>query len=163
MKKQSGISLISLLIACAILVVLSTYIAFILFDLAQFDLRNRAQRATVSGGRFAMAKMRQDIRAANEITLPEPGSSVDQFTIQIKEETIRYYLNNDILMRENNGTEAITSNQVRVTNFQVTHIVDQNQNNLDSLKLELSIDWIGQLKPGQSPQYDLQSTISLRK
>jgi len=162
--KESGTTLISLLIASAMLVILSTYVASVLFDMGQFDLRDRARRLTVSTGRYVMTEMRQDIRAADSIQSPEAGQTDNRFTIRVKGQDISYYLEGDKLIRNENGeADAVTSNQVKITNFQVSHLVDQQEPNLPTLQISISIDWIGHLRPGQSPQYDLDTTVSLRR
>jgi len=162
-EKQQGVSLISLLIASAILVVLSTYVAFIMFDLAQLDLRYQAQQTAVTNARFIMTKIKQDVRAAQVITQPNPSQSANEFTIRVNDQDIHYYLENEQLIRQQGiNQDALTSNQAKITELTAKHINDDQPTNKDSLKINFTIEWIGQLKPGQGSAYNYQTTVSLR-
>jgi len=162
-EKQHGVSLISLLIASAILVVLSTYVAFIMFDLAQMDLRYQAQQTAVTNSRFVMTKMKQDVRAAQAITQPNPSQTANEFVISVNGEDIHYYIENEQLIREQGvNQDALTSNQAKITALTAKHINDDEPANKNSLKINFTIEWIGKLMPGQGSEYSYETTVSLR-
>lgn len=171
-NNQQGLTLISLLISSAILVVLSTFIAVVLIDISQFDLRSRAKTASVSNGRFALSKIEQDIRSSSAIIEPAAGEISDRLVIS-GEVDIEYSLQNNAIKRgydvsyEPTTTylylDNLTSNQVRVIDFQVEQVKETAEVNHSTVKISLTVEWIGRLKADQPKETSYQTTVSLRE
>lgn len=168
MKKnnnQSGLTLISILIASSILVILSTYISMIIFDLAQFDLRSQSDQYITSNSRFIISKLKYNIRRADSVSYPLVGESGNVLELKVGEETVSYYLEDGTLVQEDGqGMAAVSSNLVKIDSFEVTLIDNPNSDSdLPALETDLDVVWLGELREGQKQNFNINSTIGLRK
>lgn len=165
-KNQSGMTLIGILIASSIMVVLVTYIATILFDIAQFDLRSQSDQYITGNSRFIVSKLEQDISRSDSIININPGQTSQSFSlVDNKGEQIDYYLEEKRLVRESSyGKELVSSNLVEAEDFLVTLVDDTSiSTDIPALEIDLKMIWLGKLKQGQKQDFIINTTFGLRK
>jgi len=164
--RQSGMTLISLLVASGILVILATYVAMILFDVANFDLRSQSDQYITSNSRFIISRLKYDIHRAESVNQPEAGTSGSQLSLNYSDgSTVSYSLNDTTLKRTDSlGSTAVSSNMVEVSSFVVSLVDDQTTlADLPAVNIDMNVVWLGQLREGQKQDLDIDTTISLRK
>lgn len=165
LKKQTGLTLISILIASSILVILTTYISMILFDMARFDLRSQSDQYITSNTRFIVTKLKQNIRKADSIISPEHNQQAEILGLKIEEETVSYYLEDGMLIQDDpSGKNPISSNLVKVDNFRVSLIEDQHSSlDLPTVEVDIDLIWLGKLGEDQKQNFEINTSVGIRK
>ncbi len=165
-SRQSGLTLVSLLIASSILVVLATYVAMILFDVANFDLRSQSDQYVTNNSRFIISRLKYDIHRAQSVSQPEVGTPGSTLILEYSDgSSVSYSISGTGLERTDSlGSVPVSSNMVEVSSFDVSLIDDETTlADLPAVNIDMNIVWLGQLREGQKQDQDINTTISLRK
>lgn len=145
-KRQSGFSLIELLIYIAILISAVTIIAVFTIDIVKVNRAEQGNRATQQNTRLAIERMQYEIRWANSVDTP---FQTDEITLQTPNGEVRFYLGTgdagqQAMFVERDGfSQQLTTDDVEVVNFAL-----ETMNPVDappSVKINLTIDGLGNI------------------
>ena len=114
---QSGVTLVELLIVMGLLSILLVILLTIFTATISNQGQTKAYAATVSDGRFIMARLNYDIARASAIITPTTlGASSSSLGLVIGGDTFTYSLNGgDMQLTDANGTDSLNGNDTTVT------------------------------------------------
>jgi Tfp pilus assembly protein PilW len=166
MKNQS-FTLIELLLYIAIISLVLVSVTGFFWNIASGNIKEKSYQEVQQNGRFAIAKMTQEIKKAIGINSPTPGSSANSLSLIMPDSN----LNPTIFdvsggkIRITQGASApieLTTDQVLVSNLQFTNL--SYLNTPGTLRVEMTLE---NLNPSGKSEYkaslDLKTTVSLLK
>lgn len=115
---QAGVTLIEMLIVMGLLSILLVVMATIFTSAADVQQQSRSYSATISNGRFIMARLNYDIARASSIVSPaSPGASTSALELDIGGTDYTYNLaGNNLQLTDGIGTDNLNSDDVVVSN-----------------------------------------------
>jgi hypothetical protein len=110
-KNKSGTTLIEILIYVALLTTILGLITNFLYQVANFRVNNQVDSSLFQNSSFAINKICQDIRLAEEVISPVDSNFSNSLILTTASGQVSYQVNDGILTR--NGVD-LTDNQVEV-------------------------------------------------
>lgn len=159
LKPSRGFSLLELLIYITILSIVGLTVGGIFISINQGRLKSETRAEINSSLRFALEKIKQDVREATDITSPNGGVDGASLVITVDSNTITYDVSGGQLRRDIAGTPAfITPSDINITaiSFKRFHSINpQTSKVLASVRTQITAGY-----SGTAP--DLQFTEEMR-
>lgn len=165
--KNSGSSLIELLLYMAILAVLLTVLTSIFVSALDVQLESKASSAVGQDGNYILSKLAYDIHRAQSITLPSYKGlpAVNNFQIVINSINYTYSIdsNSNLVLSDSLGS----SNTLNSYNSSISNFTAQRLGNVsgveDTLKINYTVASRIKRVSGIEPARIFQTTLSLRR
>ena len=139
--RQSGFSLIELLIYIAILISAVTIIAVFTVDIITVNRSEQGNRATQQNTRLVIERLQYEIRWANSVDTPFQS---DEITLQTPNGEVRFYLDTGdegqaaMFVERGGFSRQLTGDDVEVTNFSLTTVDPTNSPPSIDIDLEIT-------------------------
>lgn len=163
--KNGGFTLIELLLYLAILATVLLVMVGFLWDIIIGNVKENSYREVQQNGRFALAKISQEIKKATAINSPPPGLSSDSLSLAMaathSNPTLFDVANGKLRIRRGESEPyELTSDRVRVSDLQFTNL--SFADTPGTVRIEMTIE---HLNPGARMEYqasvNLSTTVSL--
>lgn len=131
-NRNSGFSLLELLLYVAVLAIITTFITGAFFSINQGRARVESATEVNSNLRFAIEKITQDIKHASSVAVPSiAGETTNSIELSISGTTITYCMVNGHVRRQSGGTctgasDSITSDTVIANTLAFTRVENAN-------------------------------------
>lgn len=116
-KKESGFSLLELIIYIAIFAVISTAAVDMVLNLNLGWTKSKIESEVQQNLRFAMETIAQNVRGSSAVNAPAAGGSGNALTLVSGGQTIQFFLTGTALQKQTGASPAenITNDAVKVT------------------------------------------------
>ncbi|GEM_PF-3542705 len=157
--KQSGFSLIELLVYIAILISAVTVVAVFTVDIIKSNRAEQGNRETQQNARFIMERLQYEIRWANTV---EPPFQANEITLQTPSGSVRFYLapvgsGQGMFLERNGFSTQITTDDVNVSQFELETL--DPDDSPPSVGVDLEVESQGD----SNASTDISTIITVRK
>jgi len=128
-KKESGFTLLELLIYIAILAIITLVIANAFIILNRSRGQVEAKNEVSSNLRFALEKTKRDIVTAKSLVTPAVKNTASStLELTIASDTIKYFASSSLLFRQTNtnAPEQITTSKVKINSINFKRLENYN-------------------------------------
>lgn len=170
-KLQTGFTLTEVLIYSAILAIVSLVVIVFINQLLGINETTRRAREATDNARRSLDTIAQEIRHAESVYLPTStfGSSPGQLSLETLRDVpadevstyVDFYIDNEQLFikREDQGTQRLTSEKVRVTNLTFTNLTGATT--WPAVRIAITVEYKDPIS-GPKNQVSMTTTAVLR-
>jgi type II secretory pathway pseudopilin PulG len=159
--RQFGFTLVELLLYLGLVSIFLVLMSGIFFSTLEVETRTYNMTDITTDGQFIINRLNYDVMRATEIVLPtDPGDTATVLQLLIDGENYIFDVDNGILeVTNSNGTFALNSNDIQVTNISFTRL--GNLSGRNSIDINLELTTVAEETSGPRSEI-FNTTISLR-
>ncbi|EKD56483.1 MAG: hypothetical protein ACD_58C00172G0002 [uncultured bacterium] len=159
--RNRGFTLIELIIYSGILVIVLTFTGEYLYSIGQARINNAARVEVAQAAQLILNRVKYDVVNSQTIVTPAGTQPSSSLSLNVGENLITYYLNEDILDRDfNDVADRLSSNQTKVSDLSFNRIANPSGNTTIQMRFTLTSQ--AQLTGGRNVQASFQTTFSQR-
>ena len=161
-KKNSGFTLLELIISMGILMVLVSVLLTLFGQILDVQLESKATSSVDQNGRFIMARLTHDMQQATQIITPvTPGQEGDTLALHINGTTHTFSASSsgNLVLSNTNGTDVLNSTTASISAFSVTRLGNGDTN--DTIRVAFTVTTRTE-RPSGKEQKSFQTTLGLQ-